>query len=199
MEVGVKKTFWSSLKKISRHNTWWYKTYNLFRFDLPRFFGNVWRFRRGLWGHYWWDNHGMMMFTEDALIHMSTKLEKHGNEVEDSRLKKIVAMKRAIILIQNYHNDVYVEMAESELGKMVLHPWEFEDVKDKPGFCRLVDKDTDEEREHNGKVIQRSREIEDSEWNELFEILKGQDYSKFDKDVDFDEQFDGSGIKGWWD
>ena len=35
--------------------------------------------------------------------------------------------------------------------------------------------------------------------DELFVILKGQDYTKFDKDIDWYEQFDGSGIKGWWD
>ena len=31
------------------------------------------------------------------------------------------------------------------------------------------------------------------------EILKGQDYSSFDRDKDFYEQFDGSGLKTWWD
>ena len=48
-------------------------------------------------------------------------------------------------------------------------------------------------------MFDRAREIERQEWDELFTILKGQDYTKFDKDVDWDEQFDGSGIKGWWD
>ena len=44
---------------------------------------------------------------------------------------------------------------------------------------------------------------------ELFEILEGQDYSKFEKYIEggkykdshdlWISQFDGSGIKGWWD
>jgi hypothetical protein len=199
MKVGFADTFWESLKVIRRHNTWWYKTYELFRYDLPRFFGNIWRFRRGLWGHYWWDHHGMLKFTEDVLIHMSDKLEKNGLEVDESRLKKVEAMRRVIKLIQNYNNDSYIEMAESELGKLVLHDWEFEDVEDKPGYCRLVDKETEEEKEHNRKIFDRSREIGESEWNELFELLKGQDYSKFDKDKDWDKQFNGSGLRGWWD
>jgi hypothetical protein len=29
--------------------------------------------------------------------------------------------------------------------------------------------------------------------------MKGQDYTKFDKNIDFDQQFDGSGYNTWWD
>ena len=50
-----------------------------------------------------------------------------------------------------------------------------------------------------------------NEWDELFKILKGQDYKEYRKLVKldkkkeikndnlWDEWFDGSGIKGWWD
>jgi hypothetical protein len=63
----------------------------------------------------------------------------------------------------------------------------------------LVDNETKEESDHNSKVFKRAREIGEQEWNELFEILKGQDYETFDKDVDWWRQFDGTGIRGWWD
>ena len=104
--------------------------------------------------------------------------------------------------------DNYIEMAESELGELILRDWEFEETgettnnplgEDNEKLYRLVDKDTPEEKEHNRKVFDRAREIEKQEWDELFKILKGQDYTTFDKDKDWDEQFDGSGIKGWWD
>ena len=29
--------------------------------------------------------------------------------------------------------------------------------------------------------------------------LNEQNYTKFDKDKDFHKQFDGSGLRGWWD
>jgi hypothetical protein len=71
--------------------------------------------------------------------------------------------------------------------------------------------DTDEERIHNKKVFERAREIEDSEWNELWSIIQGQnvkeyseiynsktDEEKKEGDV-WNNWFDGSGIKGWWD
>jgi hypothetical protein len=182
-----------------RHQTWWYKTYELFRYDLPRFFKNVWTFRKALWNHYWFDHHGTLQFLEIGLTNISDTVEKYGIEVDESRLKKVAAMRRAVELIKNYNQDRYIEMAEKELGEIVLHNWEFEPVEDKPGFSRLVDKDTEEEKIHNRKVYDRANEIAEQEWEELFTILKGQDTSKFNEDKDFYKQFDGSGIRGWWD
>ena len=199
MEIKFADTFGDSIKTLIRHNTWWYKTYELFRYDLPRFFKNVWMFRKALWSHYWFDHHGTLMFLETGLTHISNTVEKYGNEVDESRLKKVDAMRRVIQLIQNYNNDSYIDMAEKELGNLVLHDWEFEPVPDNPEYSQMVDKDTPEEKEHNSKVFARAREIQEKEWDELFLILKGQDYTKFDEDIDWDKQFDGSGLRGWWD
>jgi hypothetical protein len=199
MEVNFADSFEDSLKKMISHNTWWYKTYNLFRRGIPNFVKNVWRFRKPLWNHNWWDNHASLEFLQVSLTHMADNIEKYGIEIDGPRLKKVEKMRRASQLIQNYINDLYSEMAESELGELILHDWEFEDVPDKPGFSRLVDKETPEEKEHNTKVFKRAYEIESQEWNELFEILKGQDVNKFDKDYDWNKQFDGSGLKYWWD
>jgi hypothetical protein len=201
MEVNFADSFEDSLKKMISHNTWWYKTYNLFRRGIPNFVKNVWRFRKPLWNHNWWDNHASLEFLQVSLTHMADNIEKYGIEIDGPRLKKVEKMRRASQLIQNYINDSYSEMAESELGELILHDWEFEDVPDKPGFSRLVEKETPEEKEHNTKVFKRAHEIESQEWNELFEILKGQDVNKLDKDYDWDwdKQFDGSGLKYWWD
>jgi hypothetical protein len=199
MDIKFADTFDDSIKRLIRHNTWWYKTYELFRYDLPRFFKNIWRYRKPLWNHYWFDHHSSLIFLEVSLTHISDNVEKRGNEVDGPRLKKVAAMRRVVELIKNYNEDNYIDMAEKELGELILHDWEFEYVPDKPGFSQLVDNDTDEERVHNRKVFDRAREIEKQEWDELFLILKGQDYTKFDEDIDWYEQFDGSGIKGWWD
>jgi hypothetical protein len=199
MEIKFADSFGDSIKTLIRHSTWWYKTYELFRYDIPRFVKNIWTFRKALWNHYWFDHHGTLKFLEIGLTNISDTVEKYGHEVDESRLKKVAAMRRAIELIQNYNEDIYIDMAEKELGELMIHDWEFEPVPDKPGYSQLVDNDTDEEKEHNKKVFDRAREIEKQEWSELFVILKGQDYTKFDKDIDWDKQFDGSGIKGWWD
>lgn len=207
MKVEFADSFSKSIKRLIRHNTWWYKTYSLFRYDLPRFFKNIWKFRKGLWNHYWFDHHGTLRFLEIGLTDMADRIEKDGMEVDSSRLKKVAKMRRAIELIKNYNEDNYIEMAEKELGELVLHEWEFEDVEGKPGYSRLVDKDTEEEKDHNRKVFERAQEIEESEWNELFTILKGRPSPEFqmfldkseNKESAWDNWFDGSGMRGWWD
>jgi nitric oxide synthase oxygenase domain/subunit len=141
------------------------------------------------------------MHLQIALDRMADKIEAHGIEVDESRLKKVAKMRRASQLLKNYNEDLYIDMAEAELGELVLHDWEFEPVPDQPGYSQLVDKDTPEEKEHNRKVFDRSREISEAEWTELWEILKGQDYGKFEngEGSSWEDQFDGSGIRGWWD
>lgn len=207
MKVEFADSFSKSIKRLIRHNTWWYKTYSLFRYDLPRFFKNIWKFRKGLWNHYWFDHHGTLRFLEIGLTDMADRIEKDGMEVDSSRLKKVAKMRRAVELIKNYNEDNYIEMAEKELGEIVLHEWEFEDVEGKPGYSRLVDNDTEEEKEHNRKVFERAHEIEENEWNELFTILKGRPSPEFqmfldkseNKESAWDNWFDGSGMRGWWD
>jgi len=199
MKVEFADSVGDSIKRLIRNQSWWYKSYALFRYDLPRFFKFIWTFRKALWSHYWFDHHGTLKFVEIGLTNISDTVEKYGNEIDESRLKKVAAMRRAIELIRNYNQDNYIEMAEKELGEIILHDLEFEPVDGKPGYSRLVDKDTEEDKVHNRKLFDRAREIENQEWDELFTILKGQDTSKFDIKKDWYKQFDGSGIKNWWD
>lgn len=212
MEIGFSDSFGKSLKKLIWQESRIYKVYDFFRRDISRFVKNVWRFRHALANHYWWDHHGTLMFMETGLAHMADNLEKHGNEVSESRLKKVAAINRAVTLIKNYNESNYIEMAEAELGEIIHHPWEFEEVPDKPGYSRLIDQDTPAERKHNCKVYARSHKIEEQEWKELFEILHGQnnnEYSRLykkakkegmadDKDL-WNNWFNGTGLKGWWD
>lgn len=211
MKVQFADTFTDSLKRLIRHESWWYKTYSFFRYDLPRFVKNIWRFRKPLWNHHWWDHHALLKFMEIGLDEMADKTEKYGIEIDVSRLKKVKAMRRASELMRNYNEDLYIEMAEKELGEIVHHPWEFEEVPDMPGYSRLKDFDTEEEKEHNRKVFERAREIQESEWKELWSIMKGQDhreYQTFSDSLTEEERkkedyyykwFDGTGLRGWWD
>jgi hypothetical protein len=211
MEIRFADSFNDSIKRLIRHNTWWYKTYSLFRYDIPRFVKNVWKFRKALNNHYWWDHHALLQFMEIGLADMADKVEKRGLEIDISRLKKVKAMKRAAELIRNYNEDLYIEMSEAELGEVIHHEWEFEEVEDKPGYSRLVDNKTEEEKVHNRKVFERSREIGEQEWKELWRILQGQEnegYQKIFKSLAEEEKkeedhyykwFDGTDLRGWWD
>jgi hypothetical protein len=211
MEVRFANTFGESLQKMIDRDKWYWKLLDLIRYDIPRFLKNIWRFRKALWNHYWWDHHGTLMFMEIGLDNMATNLETKGLEVDESRLKKVAAMKRAVQLIKNYNQDRYIEMAEAELGEIIHHEWNFVPVEGKDDLFQIEDQDTPEEKAHNRKVFDRTREIEEQEWAELWLILKGQDNGEYreiyhkltdaekKQEDHYTNWFDGSGMRGWWD
>jgi len=195
-----------------KHN-WFYKIYSFFRWDLWHFFGNIWRFRRELWNHNWWD----YRFTLEMLYRSISIMEKgmhNGLEIPETRYKKIQKMQRLLELLDNQINDRYIELAEKELGyEMIMKGFQFEetDKTDSNGekLYQLVNNETDEEKELNQKIFHKSRELEEEQWREIWEILKGQEHTEYinmvqEKDAGGEQKywndwFDGTGLRGWWD
>ena len=211
MKAEFKDTFFESVEKLVWYDTKLWKVWEVVRYSIPRFIRNIILFRKALWNYRWWDHTYMLYFMETGLKDMANKLEEQGREVDISRFKKVDKMLRAAKIIDNIIKDNYIPIAESELGKMVHHEIEFERVEGKPEYYRMIDKDTPEEREHRKKVFDRSQEIEEQEWKELWRIFEGQDsneYKEFLKQHSPEEQgkrdlwndwFDGTGMRGWWD
>jgi len=207
MKIEFSDSFLPSLKRLNRSETWWYKTYEIIRYKIPKFFRNIYRFRKELYNHYDWDWHYQMAFFRRGLELTADYLEKYGNEVEGSRLKKVKSIRRAIQLMKWHEEDDFLELAEKELG------YEYRTGNIEDGFEGLFN--LDEETEIINKLISdRSSEIEKETWKELFQILHGQDHNNFKKilsDVTpkdhyehkdeslWDDWFDGTGLKGWWD
>jgi len=200
MKVSISNSFFKSIKRLKWQSRWPYKLWETLRYDIPRFFKNIWLFRKSLWEFKWYSYGYSLNFVRESLEIMSEKFEHGGNEVPVPRMKKVAKMKRAAEILNRMNEDSYIEMAEKELGGLYMNPIEFEECEDRPGSFRLVDNDTPEEKSHNRKVYQRAREIEEEEWNELWEIFRGQDMKKFNhKRKEWDEWYDGSGMKHWWD
>jgi hypothetical protein len=199
MEIKFADSFWESLKVLNRQQTWWYKTYEFFRRDLPYFLENVWYFRKQLWSFRSWDySHNLQIFGRS--LEKTVNTIENGHEIDKTRLKKVEKMKRSIYLINRIKTENYIEQAELELGKLKNVDWLFGGREDTP-----------EEREHNKRVFDRANELERSEWNELWTILRGQDLQEYKKicesktlkeriknDV-WGDWFDGSGMNTWWD
>lgn len=173
--------------------------WHIVKYDIPRFFRNLRRFRKALWQYRTYDPHGIYVFNNIGLTEMANYIEKYGLEIDEPRLKKVAKMRRAAEIYKNFMEDTFIEQAEAELGELIIYPFEFEPVPDKEEFFQLVEKENEEEKAHNRKVYDRAKQIEEEQWVELYEILKGQDYTKFDKEVDWYKQFDGTGLRGWWD
>lgn len=208
MKIEASDSFFSSVKRMINREKWYWKSWDFLRYDMPRFIKNIWLFRNDLYNYRWYSGqHAVLPFMQTAIMDMATNLDKRGNEVEESRSKKVMKMWRAALLMDHFIEDNFIELAEKELGDIIDHDWEFEPSPEHPGSFQLVNNDTTEEREHNRKVFDRAREIEESMWAELWDILKGQNYAQFqmfydkakDKETSWDRWFDGSGLRGWWD
>lgn len=174
------------------------KIYDLFRYDITRFVKNFWRFRKNLWNFRWYDYSYTLSLLRTSLQIMADNVETKGYEVDVSRLKKVAKMRRAIQIIDNMDFLTHLEMAEKELGSLHESNWEF--VPDGTEHYSVKNDLSLEEKTHNHKVYERSREIENEEWNELWKILRGQRHEDYKKsNVEWDEWFDGSGMNTWWD
>lgn len=198
MILKFSSTFKENLKHIYWQQTWIYKVYSFFKIDLWQFLANIYRFRKVLWQHRWWDYHYTLEALKTSLQIMEKGLSERGIEETTSRLKKIEKIRRAIKIIDNKNNFDFVERAEAELGLMVERNWEWEDFSD--GTYTLIDNFTDEEKKHNNIVYARANEIEVGEWKELWQILEGQDHTKYkESGMEWEDWFDGTGMGSWWD
>ena len=206
MEVKLTKSVVDSLENLALKQSLIYKTYDFFKYDLPRFIRNIWRFRQALYSYSVWDHHGVLKFMEAGLTGIAVDLENNGKEIDLPRNKKIAKIRRAVELLNNYTEDSYIELAESELGKISENCFTFKETSD----GSLLMYGSPDEESHAKKVFARARDIEREQWDELWQIIKGQDYAEYvnlynslsdEEKNDSDHYykwFDGSDLRGWW-
>jgi len=158
MDVQITDSFTKSLKRLMWHESRVYKVYALFRYDITHFLKNIWRFRKELWSHNWWDYRFTLNMLERSLTIMEKGMSEKGMEVSESREPKVMKMRRALQLLKNSREYNFIDRAELELGKLPHNPFEFEDMGD--GTHRLVDNDTPAERKLAQRIYKRARQIE---------------------------------------
>ena len=191
MKVEASDSFFESLERLAWYDTKLWKVWDFIKITIPRFFKNIWRFRKELAHHEWWDYRYTLEMLYRSLVIMESKMHD-GMEIRETRDKKVEKMQRAIQLLKHKLDDDYTARIEAELGKLILHDWEFEELEN--GNHRLIDNDTPAERKHNRMIFKEAHKLEDKEWIELWNILKGTKYSKT-----WGDNFDGTDMRGWWD
>ena len=192
MKVEASDSFFESVEKLVWYDTNLWKVWSAIRYDIPLFFKNVWRFRKELYNHQWWDYRFHLEMMYRSLSIMEKGMSEKGIEVAETRNVKLIMMRRALELLKHKLDDDYVERAEGELGELSRNPIEFEPVEGKEGLYSMVDNDTPAQKRHAKKVYKRARVIEEMEWKELWEIIKGKKFTTWEK-------YDGSDLRGWWD
>ena len=192
MKVEFKDTFFESVEKLVWYDSNLWKVWAAIRYDIPLFFKNVWRFRKELYNHQWWDYRFHLEMMYRSLSIMEKGMSEKGIEVTETRDVKVQKMRRALELLKHKLDDDYIQRAEVELGEINRNPIDFEPIEGKEGLYRLVDNDTPAEKKHARNVYKRARVIEENEWKELWDIYKGKKFTTWDK-------YDGSDLRGWWD
>ena len=192
MKIEAKDSFFESVEKLVWYDTNLWKVWAAIRYDIPLFFKNVWKFRKELYNHQWWDYRFTLEMLYRSLSIMEKGMSEKGIEVTETRDVKVQKMRRALELLKHKLDDDYIQRAEVELGELSHNPIEFEPIEGKDGLYRLVDNDTPAEKKHARNVYKRARVIEEKEWKELWDIYKGKKFTTWEK-------YDGSDLRGWWD
>ena len=208
MNVKFKKTFFESVEKVIWYDTKLWKVWDTITRGIPRFITNVYKFRKELYDHAWWDYRYTLEMLHRSLVIMESKMHD-GMEIRETRDKKVVKMQRAIQLLKSKIDDDYTDRAQKVLGEINFRPFEFEEMED--GNYKMIDNDTVPEKKHMTKVFAYARKLEQAEWKELWKIFEGQDYTDYKKitkkltpkemqDMSvWNDWFDGSDMRGWWD
>lgn len=208
MKLEFKKTFFESVEKVIWYDSKLFKIWDTITRGIPRFITNVYKFRKELYDHAWWDYRYTLEMLHRSLVIMESKMHD-GMEIRETRDKKVAKMQRAIQLLKSKIDDDYTDRAQKVLGEINFRPLEFEEMPD--GNYKMIDNDTVPEKKHMSKVFAYARKIEEAEWKELWQIFEGQDYKDYKKITKkltpkemqdmavWNDWFDGSDMRGWWD
>ena len=208
MKVEFKDSFFESVEKVIWYDTKLWKVWDTITRGIPRFITNIYKFRKELYDHAWWDYRYTLEMLHRSLVIMESKMHD-GMEIRETRDKKVVKMQRAIQLLKSKIDDDYTDRAQKVLGEINFRPFEFEEMED--GNYKMIDNDTVPEKKHMTKVFAYARKLEEAEWKELWKIFEGQDYTDYKKitkkltpkemqDMSvWNDWFDGSDMRGWWD
>jgi hypothetical protein len=147
---------------------------------------NFWYFRKEIWNFRGWDYTFQLRLWRKSLIPLRDSI-LNGYEVRDTRLMKVEAIQEAIDLMDRIIDDVYMDIAEAELG---------------------IEFSENNSATEAMKVITRANELAERDWKRLWRIFQGQNHNEYvmlldrvsDPNQDIWAQwFDGTDMKGWWD
>jgi uncharacterized protein YydD (DUF2326 family) len=163
---------------------------SFFLISIPGVIKNIWVFRKVILHWKWWDYYFLLELIKISVSEMSVNFEKKGTEHHDSKIKKIEKMNRLVELIERIQEGDYLSKAETELNLK----YSYGEFKKSGNEFAYVMEFTEEQEESNKKISSLATDLDNEDWCEIFEILKGQNL----KDIEIGE-FDGTGLRTWWD
>lgn len=198
-----KVSLWFSIK--------WYNIKHKY-YAVKLYFQNLLLFNKVAKNYYPWDYQSQVDLFAFGLERLAKCIE-NGHEVEWSSNKKVAAIRELVDLLKSGYED---EVDDKYLGvgqdNVVTHVKEYEDGS--IGFETIDEESKKIQEASHKKYTEELKKARKAYYDRVFYLIKGQDlgkqfgekrddenleeynkrWDKFNK-----ENFDGSGIEGWWD
>jgi len=199
MEIKFADSFWESLDRLVKRERWYWKTWDFLVYDIPKGIKNIIFFWKVIWSFRPWDSSYNLRILGRSLEKLKVSIE-NGNEADITRLKKVDKINRSIEILKNITEDRYHDIAEEQLGYEINTEYIFRE-----------EEEPKEISDANRKIYDLTREMEEKEWNEIWDIFKGQNHNHYTMLLDrMDDEkkkeedvwgnwYDGSGMRQWWD
>jgi hypothetical protein len=142
--------------------------------NLIHYFPTIWKDRD-------WDQWYILKLLKVKLDKMEKYIRNYSIGIESENDAN--AIKYVINILNRIINDVYLEEALKPFyEKYPDYEWKFESepCEDNPKLSRLINNDTPEQKELMYKCFKKSDELENEDYNKLFDFLK-------------------NNIRNWWD
>jgi hypothetical protein len=175
MDVFLTDTFGKSLKRLFMPNIF-QRIYDIW-YDFKWAIKNLIKYRKIVYKLRPWDYEHILSLMKFQLEQMREQIEIHGREIDEDRLPKVERIKRAIEILQNREDDNYPEKCGYISGATSM---KFNKVEGKELYEMVMENNPGFEDYDQSKVYRLAAELEQEEWNELFELLK-------------------TDLQGWWD
>lgn len=155
--------------KLLVHPWFWKDMY----YDTKRGIKNLFKYFRIVWKMVPWDSHSIYMMLQFQIRILSSYIEKHGYEIEETKLPKIKNMKRCIEILDNIIKDNYTDICGFNYDYDIT--WTPVESSKKDGKYTLFEMgttETQEQQENNAKALKNAQILEEKEMNELCDLLK---------------------------
>lgn len=167
MKIETNKSFFKSFKRMIdsenpfRFEYWKHKWYD-FKWtikNLKKYFKIVSKMRP-------WDYRYILEIMHFQITLLKNANDKHSQHLYSEDYSK--TMNKVLILLNHKIEDDYAERCGY---KSDIKSFEFEKIEGTDNW-KLVDNDSEEEKEQLRNIFKQSHELEEKEWTELFEIMK---------------------------
>lgn len=142
------------------------------------YYGTVWAFknaftyRKAVLGSRPWDSAYLFPIMKVNIEQLRDSMRDAGYMDAESKVERLEDMNRAIELLDHIISDDYADRCGYDYDGAIVEFVPFTDENGRQLYRMDTSKTPVEVEENNRRAINDSMKLQESEWNELFEVLK---------------------------